>query len=271
MYATVAQLRQYLDQIPEYAQQRVSLVATGGTFTLTYEGQTTGNLDYDATASEVQAALAALSTIGTNKVEVTGPAGGPWEVQLKKDASPLTATNSLTGDETSISIEPSTDALLEAILERATDIVDTSLGFSFEGYSSSEIVIKAPRSKWLLLPNYEAGSLTEVANYDQTRTYTDYDIEADNHRYLYREDAWTDGRYRVTASWGYGDPPPALVEVTLEVAVNIWRSKDKGLFSDVIGVETGPGGGAVGYQGALTNQQKMVIKGIRDRYREQVF
>lgn len=37
---------------------------TGGTFTLTFNGQTTDPIDYDATAAEIQAALRALSTIG---------------------------------------------------------------------------------------------------------------------------------------------------------------------------------------------------------------
>lgn len=45
---------------------------TAGTYTLTFGGQTTAALDYDATAAEVQAALEALSSIGTGNVSVTG-------------------------------------------------------------------------------------------------------------------------------------------------------------------------------------------------------
>ncbi len=51
---------------------------TGGTFTLTYSGQTTTAIAYNATAATVAAALAALSTVGTDNVAVTGSAGGPW-------------------------------------------------------------------------------------------------------------------------------------------------------------------------------------------------
>jgi hypothetical protein len=299
-YATVAQLRQYLAQVPEYAQQRVTLtgIPTGGTFTLTYEGETTAAIAYDATATAVQTALVALAAIGSGKARVGGPAGGPWEVVLSagNDASPLSGDGSgLTGGTSpDVSIEPATDDLLETILERATDIVNEALGFAFEGYSSSEKIIFAERSRWLTLPHYQAGTITSLEDYDRVESYTEgdeYEVDDDNHRYLYKNDGsyaahgslstssyyahtsnyWKYRRYRVTAAWGYGDPPPALVEVTIEVAVNIWRAKDRGLFTDVIGVETSPGAGAVvGYQGAMTNQQKMVVSGIRDQYRERV-
>lgn len=49
--------------------------ATGGTFTLTYGGQTTGAIAYNAAPSAVQAALAALSSINAGNVVVGGVAG----------------------------------------------------------------------------------------------------------------------------------------------------------------------------------------------------
>jgi trimeric autotransporter adhesin len=55
---------------------------TGGTFTLTYSGQTTGNIAYNADAATVDAALEALSNIGAGDVGVTGSAGGPWTVEF---------------------------------------------------------------------------------------------------------------------------------------------------------------------------------------------
>jgi hypothetical protein len=45
---------------------------TGGTFTLTFGGEETGNIAYNASAATVQAALEALSTIGSGNVLVTG-------------------------------------------------------------------------------------------------------------------------------------------------------------------------------------------------------
>lgn len=78
---------------------------TGGTFTLTYDGQTTGNIAYDASAATVDSALEALSNIGSGDVTVTGSAGGPWTVEftgaladtdvelMTADASNLVGTN----------------------------------------------------------------------------------------------------------------------------------------------------------------------------------
>jgi hypothetical protein len=53
---------------------------TGGTFTLTFDGQTTAAIAYNAAATAVQSALVALSNIGTGNVTVTGAAGGPYTV-----------------------------------------------------------------------------------------------------------------------------------------------------------------------------------------------
>lgn len=74
----------------------------GGTFTLTFGGQTTAAIAYNASADVVQSALELLSTIGQGNVQVTGAAGGPYTVEFVAalagtDVSALTATSSLTG------------------------------------------------------------------------------------------------------------------------------------------------------------------------------
>jgi predicted phage gp36 major capsid-like protein len=53
---------------------------TGGTFTLTYRGATTGTIAYNAAAATVQTALQGLSTIGSGNATVAGSAGGPYTV-----------------------------------------------------------------------------------------------------------------------------------------------------------------------------------------------
>jgi hypothetical protein len=63
---------------------------TGGTFTLTYGGSTTGAIAYSATAATVQTALVGLSSIGAGNVAVTGSAGGPYTVTFQ---GTLAATN----------------------------------------------------------------------------------------------------------------------------------------------------------------------------------
>lgn len=52
---------------------------TGGTFTLTFGSKTTGNIAFDATAADVQAALEALESIGEDNVICTG---GPLPTEI---------------------------------------------------------------------------------------------------------------------------------------------------------------------------------------------
>jgi hypothetical protein len=62
------------------AVQLVTVTATGGSFTLGFGGQTTTSLPYNSSASTVQAALQALSSIGSANCTVSGNAGGPYTV-----------------------------------------------------------------------------------------------------------------------------------------------------------------------------------------------
>lgn len=57
--------------------QRVTITGTptGGTFTLTYSGQTTAGIAYNAVAADVQSALIALSNLAPGDVVVTGGPG----------------------------------------------------------------------------------------------------------------------------------------------------------------------------------------------------
>lgn len=80
---------------------------TGGTFTLTYNGQTTASIAYNATSSAVVTALTALSNIGAGGVTATGGAlpGSAVVVTfaggLANASHPLmTATGSFTGGST---------------------------------------------------------------------------------------------------------------------------------------------------------------------------
>jgi YD repeat-containing protein len=55
---------------------------TGGTFTLTFGGQTTSGIAYNASASTVQSALTGLSSVGSGNAVVTAAAGGGWQVRF---------------------------------------------------------------------------------------------------------------------------------------------------------------------------------------------
>jgi len=74
----------------------------GGTFTLTFEGETTAALDPDATAAEMLAALEALDNINPGDVVVEAYPGR-WVVAFTgqyaaTDVSLMSAANSLTGN-----------------------------------------------------------------------------------------------------------------------------------------------------------------------------
>jgi ribosomal protein S11 len=90
--------------------QQVTVDATSGNFTLTFNGQTTGSIAFDAAASAVQSALEALSNIASGDVVVTGSAGGPWDVEFRgtylgTNVSEMTATDvDLAGGGTTVGV-----------------------------------------------------------------------------------------------------------------------------------------------------------------------
>lgn len=76
--------------------QRITV--TGDPFTLTFMGETTGNLAQTSTYTQVETALEALSTVGASNVNVTGPDGGPFDCVFNdalgnQDVTQMTATN----------------------------------------------------------------------------------------------------------------------------------------------------------------------------------
>ena len=89
----------------------ISGAPTGGTYTLTYGGYTTSAIAYNATASTVQTALQALTSIGSGNATVTGYLSGvasssssavaPFSVLLSSSLAAsqnaITATSTLTG------------------------------------------------------------------------------------------------------------------------------------------------------------------------------
>jgi hypothetical protein len=96
----------YAGQTNEVQTATVTGGPTGGTFTLTWSGQTTAPIAYNATAAAVEAALEALSNLSPADVTVTGANGGPFTVtfggaQTGTDVAAMTASGAgLTGGTT---------------------------------------------------------------------------------------------------------------------------------------------------------------------------
>lgn len=86
MYEGEEDVQEWANGTPGYT---VAIVAGSGTFTLSFGGQTTSAIAHDANAATVQSALAALSSVGSGNVTVTGSAGNYAVV--------LTPSGTLTG------------------------------------------------------------------------------------------------------------------------------------------------------------------------------
>lgn len=70
----------YAGRTSEVQTATITGAPGGGTFTLTLNGETTGNIAFDATADTVRAALEALPSVSAGDVTVTGAAGGPYTI-----------------------------------------------------------------------------------------------------------------------------------------------------------------------------------------------
>lgn len=87
--------------VNEVEQITVAGGPSGGTFTLTFNAQTTAAIAYDATAATVLAALEGLATPVPGDFSVVGNAGGPWVVTFT-GAYEKTNVTEITGDGTNL-------------------------------------------------------------------------------------------------------------------------------------------------------------------------
>ena len=135
---------------------RVENDATGGTFTLTYDTQTTGAIAFDATAGTVETAIEALSNVTAATVTGTGVAATPWVIVLN------TASGSgiMTADDTNLTGQTlGTTIVLETI---DISVADQQFGITL---ADADITIIAGNTK----PTSSVTTLTDIA--DATLTY----------------------------------------------------------------------------------------------------
>lgn len=86
--------------VAEVQSVTITGTPTGGTFVLSFNGETTAPIAYNATNTTVDSALEALDNVGVGNVSVSGSAGGPYTVtfvsglgnvpQMTADGSALT-------------------------------------------------------------------------------------------------------------------------------------------------------------------------------------
>lgn len=156
---------------------------TGGTFTLTYAGQTTGAIAYNAAAAAIQTALQALTTIGTGNAVVTGGPGPgtPYVVTFTQalglqDLALMTATSSLTGGtapavavtETTKGV-PGVKGNVQAYLE-PRKMIGTVVTIADPTYLNVDVTVDInvlPTYRRTVVINEVTKSITALFNYDR--------------------------------------------------------------------------------------------------------
>lgn len=165
------------------------------------------------------------------------------------------------------------DTLLDAICTEIEDTIVLYLGFSFDGYADdSTAVVIGGGTPWLILPPHEAGTITTITVTGSTTEITGWTEQPDGSLYLDNYYplggyGWHQNRFTVTGNFGYGEWPESLKRVAVEMAVNAFKERDKGHFSDVVGVEGAGGDVAVGYRGAWLKSHKAVMDLIKRKFR----
>lgn len=231
-----------------------------------------------------------------------GPYTAAFQGQLATDAGPITADASGLTPASTVTIAPATDSVLQSCLTRASDIVRNAIRaaigdplFDYAAWAvASTKLVRGVDGLYLQLPPHQLGSVTAVAYQSglSPLTYAPFDgseWDEESSGRLYRPAGWAsygvsvfsggsvwgdwgggvgrDGpRYQITAIWGYGpDVPPSIAEIVLEQAVNEWRSKDRGGFSEIVGVD---GSGSVRAVAGLNKLQQQVIDNLAMQLRE---
>jgi len=102
----------------------LTVMATGGTFSLAFNGEITQQISYDASASSVQAALESLASVGSGNVTVSGGPGS----ETGSTPYGIIFTGSLTGTEvTQIAADGATLVATIAVSTEATNLTGSQL------------------------------------------------------------------------------------------------------------------------------------------------
>jgi hypothetical protein len=141
----------FFDGVPsngtdEIQRLTISGTATGGTFTISWSGQTTAAIVYNATAAQVQTALEGLSNIGVGEVACSGGQlpGTAVDIRFQNalggmNQAAVTTTSSLTGSGPAIVVSTPTPGVRGTYRGAAFGAIccDTINGIIYEQTSTS--------------------------------------------------------------------------------------------------------------------------------------
>jgi hypothetical protein len=172
--------------------------------------------------------------------------------------------------------------LLADIAARASGVVNGELyPITFGPYpdEATQELVFSDGTAFLEIPAYQAGTLTEIragADDGDIVPTTDYTVRGQlirlvnyygytgfypNHPYV--TPGWGRGPYYVTAKWGYGPAPDEVVQVALEVAINIYQTRESGGLREAASVE---GGAVVQQVTGLSRRQLDILARYKARH-----
>ena len=136
----------------------------GGTFTLTYGGETTSSLDWDATTVQIEAALEALSTVNPGDITVSAPIDNAVTFTFADtlgDVDLISINSSLTDGGVAVTgsiAETTTGQAVQGILEgnATATLVNGQIRITdaASGYSQSDLTMAWSGGGTLTMPGY---------------------------------------------------------------------------------------------------------------------
>lgn len=144
----------------------VTGVPTGGTFTLSFDGQSTTAIAFNAAAAAVETALRALTNIGSTGVTVAGAAGGPYTITFagtlaNTNVSQITATHALTGGTApSVTTATTTQGAAAASAQAIAGILFDTIEFADGTNASDEPVAMLRRNV-----SFQSSKIIDYATY----------------------------------------------------------------------------------------------------------
>jgi ribosomal protein S9 len=123
-----------------------STTATDGTFTLTLDGEETGDIDHDAIASAIKTAIIALDDFTTSDVTVQTfgsglgtNSGGVYIYFLSKNPAVSITTSSLTGNAHTLAVLATDASEISTITANATTATDGTFTITVNGETTSAL------------------------------------------------------------------------------------------------------------------------------------
>lgn len=179
---------------------------------------------------------------------------------------------------------PSEVALAQVALDRAASILEGALQpvtFAAWPATATAAWVISTGGEYIKLPPHQIGTVTAMSYLGTTVDPTTYiettegNIRINPALLTYSsvwhergDTSWVRGNFSITAKWGYGPPPLSMTELCLELAVNIRKQKDNGMFQQVLGADDGA---ALRYVGGLNSTQRAMIQNVKAKYLRPVF